>query len=185
MKKIYNIIFALGLVLVLGSVSLNIYTKHKQNQAKNNFIQNIDKNEKKEENDNDKIKLSDEVALIDIPSVDISSVIVSGVGKDQIRHYIGHFEETAMPGENGNFCIAGHSSTVYNNVFNNLKNIKIDDEIKITTLDGEFTYIVSEIFETEPTNMSVLNQDNNLKEMTIVTCTNSGKDRLIVKGNLK
>lgn len=182
MKKINKILFTLGLVLVLGSVSLNIYTKYKQEQAKNNFTQQI-KEDKKEENE--KVELGDGIALIDIPSVDISSVIVSGTEKEQIRHYIGHFENTAMPGENGNFCIAGHSSTIYNNVFNNLKNIKLNDEIKITTSDGEFTYLVSEIFETEPTNVGVLNQDNDLKEMTIVTCTNNGKDRLIVKGNLK
>ena len=182
MKKINKILFTLGLVLVLGSVSLNIYTKYKQEQAKNNFTQQI-KEDKKEENE--KVELGDGIALIDIPSVDISSIIVSGVGKEQIRHYIGHFENTAMPGENGNFCIAGHSSTVYNNVFNNLKNINLNDEIKITTSEGEFTYLVSEIFETEPTNVGVLNQNNDLKEMTIVTCTNGGKDRLIVKGNLK
>ena len=182
MKKINKILFTLGLVLVLGSVSLNIYTKYKQEQAKNNFTQQI-KEDKKEETE--KVELGDGIALIDIPSVDISSIIVSGVGKEQIRHYIGHFEDTAMPGESGNFCIAGHSSTVYNNVFNNLKNINLNDEIKITTSEGEFTYLVSEIFETEPTNVGVLNQNNDLKEMTIVTCTNDGKDRLIVKGNLK
>ena len=181
MKKINKILFTLGLVLVLGSVSLNIYTKYKQEQAKNNFTQQI-KEDKKEDTET---TLGDGIALIDIPSVNISSVIVSGTEKEQIRHYIGHFENTAMPGENGNFCIAGHSSTIYNNVFNNLKNIKLNDEIKITTSDGEFTYLVSEIFETEPTNVGVLNQDNDLKEMTIVTCTNGGKDRLIVKGNLK
>ena len=184
MKKINKILFTLGLVLVLGSVSLNIYTKYKQEQAKNNFTQKLKEN-KKEDNENTETSLGDGIALIDIPSVNISSVIVSGVGKEQIRHYIGHFEDTAMPGENGNFCIAGHSSTVYNNVFNDLKNIKLNDEIKITTSDGEFTYLVSEIFETEPTNVGVLNQDNDLKEMTIVTCTNNGEDRLIVKGNLK
>ncbi|QJA08067.1 class D sortase [Romboutsia sp. CE17] len=181
MKKISKILFTLGLVLVLGSVSLNIYTKYKQEQAKNNFTQKINE----EDNENMEINLGDEIGLIDIPSVNISSVIVSGTGKEQIRYYVGHFEDTPMPGENGNFCIAGHSSTVYNNVFNNLKKIKLNDEIKITTSKGEFTYIVSDIFETEPTNMSVLNQDNDLKELTIVTCTNQGKDRLIVKGILK
>ena len=181
MKKINKILFTLGLVLVLGSVSLNIYTKYKQEEAKNNFTQKL-KEDKKEDTET---TLGDGIALIDIPSVDISSVIVSGTEKEQIRHYIGHFENTAMPGENGNFCIAGHSSTIYNNVFNNLKNINLNDEIKIRTSDGEFTYLVSEIFETEPTNVGVLNQNNDLKEMTIVTCTNSGKDRLIVKGNLK
>ncbi len=181
MKRISKILFTLGLVLVLGSVSLNIYTKYKQEQAKNNFTQKINK----ENNENSEINLGDEIGLIDIPSIGINSVIVSGTNKEQIRYYVGHFENTAMPGENGNFCIAGHSSTVYNNIFNDLDKIKINDEIKITSLKGEFTYIVSDIFETEPTNMSVLNQDNDLKELTIVTCTNQGKDRLIVKGNLK
>ena len=127
----------------------------------------------------------EEIGLIDIPSLNISTAIVSGTGKDQIRYYVGHFENTSMPGENGNFCIAGHSSTVYNNIFNDLYKIKMDDEIIITTSNGEFTYVVNEIFETEPTNMNVLNQDNDIKELTIVTCANQGKDRLIVKGRLK
>ena len=181
MKRISKILFTLGLVLVLGSVSLNIYTKYKQEQAKNNFTQKINE----EGNDDREINLGDEIGLIDIPSLEIESVIVSGTNKEQIKYYVGHFENTPMPGEYGNFCIAGHSSTVYNNIFNNLNKIKINDEIIITTSKGEFTYIVSEIFETEPTNMSVLNQDNVLKELTIVNCTNQGKDRLIVKANLK
>ena len=89
-----------------------------------------------------------------------------------------------MPGEFGNFAIAGHSSTIYNNVFNNLKNIKIGEDIVITTVNGKFTYKVNEIFESNPSNMSVLDQDNEKKEMTIVTCTKDGKERLIVKAIL-
>lgn len=180
MKKISKILFTLGLILILGSVSLNIYTKYKQSEAKNKFTQKLTTGEEEKE-----INLGDEIGLIDIPSVGINSVIVSGVNKEQIKYYVGHFENTTMPGEKGNFCIAGHSSTVYNNIFNNLNKINLNDEIIITTSKGEFTYKVNEVFETEATNMSVLNQDNNLKELTIVTCTNQGKDRLIVKGSLK
>ena len=180
MKRISKILFTLGLILILGSVSLNMYTKYKQYQAKNKFTQKIENGEEIKN-----INLGDEIGLIDIPSLNISTAIVSGTGKDQIRYYVGHFENTSMPGENVNSCIAGHSSTVYNNIFNDLYKIKMDDEIIITTSNGEFTYVVNEIFETEPTNMNVLNQDNDIKELTIVTCANQGKDRLIVKGRLK
>lgn len=180
MKRISKILFTLGLILILGSVSLNMHTKYKQNQAKNNFNQKIENDEEVKN-----INLGDEIGLIGIPSLNISTAIVSGTGKEQIRYYVGHFENTPMPGENGNFCIAGHSSTIYNNIFNDLHKIKINDEIVITTSNGEFTYIVNEKFETDPTNMDVLNQDNDIKELTIVTCSNQGKDRLIVKGRLK
>lgn len=180
MKRISKILFTLGLILILGSVSLNMYTKYKQNQAKNKFTQKIENREEIKDTN-----LGDEIGLIDIPSLNISTAIVSGTGKDQIKYYVGHFENTPMPGDNGNFCIAGHSSTIYNNIFNDLHKIKIDDEIIITTSNGEFIYVVNDIFETEPTNMGVLSQDNDLKELTIVTCSNQGKDRLIVKARLK
>lgn len=182
MKKISKIIAAMGLILILGSVSLNLYTKYKESEAINNLKQKIEV--KDDSDENKEIKIGDEIALIDIDSVDISSVIVNGIGKEQIRHYIGHFENTPMPGETGNFSIAGHSSTIYNNVFNNLKNIKVGDDIVITTIDAKFIYKVSEVFESEPSNMSVLDQDNEIKEMTIVTCTKDGKERLIVKAVL-
>lgn len=182
MKKLSKIIASLGLILILGSISLNLYTKYKEKQAINNLKQKI---ELKDDSDEIKeVNIGDEIALIDIDSLNINSIIVSGIGKDQIRHYIGHFENTPMPGEFGNFSIAGHSSTIYNNVFNNLKNIKIGEDIVITTVNGKFTYKVNEIFESDPSNMSVLDQDNEKKEMTIVTCTKDGKERLIVKAIL-
>ena len=89
-----------------------------------------------------------------------------------------------MPGENGNFSLAGHSSYRYNEVFNELHKIKLNDEIIIKTLNNEFTYIVKDIYEVNPEDTFVLEQDNEIKELTIVTCTNKGKDRLIVKAQI-
>ena len=40
------------------------------------------------------------------------------------------------------------------------------------------------IFEVNPEDTFVLDQDNEIKELTIVTCTNKGKDRLIVKAEI-
>ena len=108
---------------------------------------------------------------------------------DRICEELRGFDEkpcisAAMPGEYGNFSLAGHSSYRYNEVFNELHKINLDDEIIIKTLNNEFTYVVKDIFEVNPEDTFVLDQDNEIKELTIVTCTNKGKDRLIVKAEI-
>ncbi|MEG0855961.1 MAG: sortase, partial [Terrisporobacter sp.] len=58
------------------------------------------------------------------------------------------------------------------------------DEIKIKTIDDEFIYIITEIMDVEAEDTYVLDQDMSKKEITLVTCTNSGKQRFIVKGEI-
>lgn len=166
----------LGLVIVLGSISLKLYSKNMEKKAVNNFEQKIKENVEIEE-----YNIGDEIALINIPSIDLNTVIIHGTEKQYLNHYVCHFENTSMPGENGNFAVAGHSSYRYNQVFNGLHKVNVGDEIYINTTNEEFTYTITEIFETEPENIEVLNQNNDIKEMTLVTCANGGKDRLIVK----
>ena len=90
-----------------------------------------------------------------------------------------------MPGEEGNFALAGHSSYIYNQVFNNLHKVNMGDKIVIKTINNQFTYIITETMEVQPSDTYVLDQDMRKKEITIVTCTNSGKQRFIVKGELQ
>ena len=52
-----------------------------------------------------------------------------------------------MPGEEGNFELAGHSSTYYTNqVFNEVHKVKVGDKIKIKTVNDEFTYTITSLF---------------------------------------
>lgn len=177
MKKIVpKLIMIFGLVIIVGSISLKIYSKNLENKAVNRFEQKIE-----EKVEIGKINIGDEIAIIDIPSIGINTVIVHGIENKYLSHYVCHFENTAMPGANGNFAVAGHSSFRYNEVFNDLHKANVGDKINIKTLNEKFTYIITEIFETDPENIEVLNQNNDIKEMTIVTCSNGGADRLIVK----
>ena len=112
------------------------------------------------------------------------SVFVEGTDNKYLKYYACHFEGTAMPGEEGNFSVAGHSSYLYNQVFNELHKVKINDEIEIETTKGIFKYKITEKFDTEAENTSVLTQDMSKKEITLVTCTNGGKKRLIIKGEI-
>ena len=101
-----------------------------------------------------------------VNSVGLETVIVEGTDNKYLKYYACHFEGTAMPGEEGNFSVAGHSSYLYNQVFNELHKVKINDEIEIETTKGIFKYKITE------------------KEITLVTCTNGGKKRLIIKGEI-
>ncbi|MCD3297898.1 class D sortase, partial [Clostridium botulinum] len=130
------------------------------------------------------VNIGKELALIEIPSIDLQSVIVEGMEKEQLRYYLCHFESTAMPGENGNFSIAGHSSFIYNEILNHLYEVNIGDVIKLKTKKGEFNYVINNKFIVEPNEVEVLDQNKDKKTMTIVTCSNRGKKRLIVTAQM-
>ncbi|MGC4808411.1 class E sortase [Micromonospora sp. DT233] len=48
------------------------------------------------------------LAGLHIPKLDKNWVVVEGVAPDDIRYAPGHYPDTAMPGEVGNFSVAGH-----------------------------------------------------------------------------
>lgn len=181
MKKIIS-----NLILTLGVTLLIIYGVNK--------VFYILEGRKSEEKLQEKILTTsteevayengDEIGKLLIPSLNISAVIVEGTEDENIKYNIGHFKDTSMVGEDGNFALAGHSSTIYNNVLNSLDKINIEDEIVIEGLSGKFIYKVSEVFEVNPEDTYVLNSLYGKSEITIVTCSNGGKKRLIVKGNL-
>lgn len=125
------------------------------------------------------------VAYIEIPKIDIEYVIVKGVEKSAISKAIGYFPDTALPGMNGNFCLAGHRGGKHGVFFKYLNELEIGDEIIITDLlANEYIYEVTESFTVEATDVWVLNQTEDAT-ITLVTCNDNGKRRLIVKGKLK
>lgn len=87
-------------------------------------------------------------------------------------------------GEKGNICIAGHN---YNDsrFFGRLAELQENDKIKLVNLNGEeFEYIVFDIFETNDDDFSILKSAKNY-ELTLLTCNNSNKKRIIIKAYMK
>lgn len=84
--------------------------------------------------------------------------------------------------EIGNFCIVGHN---YHNDehFSKLQELEINDNVKLTSNSGnKVNYSVYDIYEIEPTDVSCLSQNTNGKrELTLITCTNDSKRRLVIK----
>lgn len=88
----------------------------------------------------------------------------------------------ADPNQVGNFCIVGHN---YRNslFFSKVPTLENGDVINITDLSGRtLEYSVYNKFEVEPDDTSCTSQlTNGRKEITIITCTNDGSKRVVVK----
>jgi sortase A len=105
------------------------------------------------------------IGRIEIPRLLLSVVVVEGVDKTSLRRAIGHIPGTALPGEPGNVGLAGHRDTF----FRPLKDLKIEDEIRISTLKGRFRYQVVSLRVVDPDNVGVLASSGE-KVLTLVTC---------------
>ena len=86
--------------------------------------------------------------------------------------------------ERGNICIAGHNYND-NRFFSKLDKLEEQDEIVLVGLDGkEYKYTVFNKFETDENDVSVL-YSNKIYELTLITCNNINKKRIIVKAYMK
>ena len=66
-----------------------------------------------------------------------------------------------------------------------LDELEIKDVIKLIDLENkEYEYIVYDIFETTEEDLSILRSNKNY-EITLLTCNNSNKKRIIVKAYMK
>lgn len=131
-----------------------------------------------------KHKLMKENMVVEIAELGIKAPVLEGTELSVLSEGAGHFTDTGSFGK-GNFCIAAHSSVIYKEYFNELKNIK--EGMKIVLYDKEknsVTYTVSEHFIVEPNETWVLN-DFGDDRITLITCTDDGTQRHVVVGLLE
>lgn len=68
---------------------------------------------------------------------------------------VGHYDDTQMPGEVGNFAVAGHRTT-HGAPFNAIANLQLGDKIYVSTADGWYTYTFRNLEYVPPTQVSVI-----------------------------
>lgn len=201
MKKIGFVFIILGLLIIIYAVFSKL-TVDKQSSAKvkeyENYINWINENQISEqdikivEENQQQDKAQDNVeipegllGIMEIDKIDLSVTIAEGTDNKSITLSVGHFPDTAMAGEKGNFSVVGHRSYRYGAYFNRLDELEAGDIIKVKTVAGEFEYVVDESFVVEPTELWVLDPTDTAT-ITLVTCTpiRTATHRLIVKGHL-
>jgi sortase A len=130
------------------------------------------------------------VALLQIPRIKVTQVVVQGVGRADLKKGPGHVPSTAMPGQVGTFGVSGHRTT-YGAPFFRLDELNRGDVITVVTKESIFTYQVTAKKVVPPTDTSVLDnvrgRDGKLEAtITLTTCNPrfSARQRLIIFGNL-
>jgi sortase A len=105
------------------------------------------------------------VGRIEIPKIGLSAMILEGTDESTLRRGVGHIRGTPLPGQPGNVAVAGHRDTL----FRDLRNVRKQDQIILTTLENSFVYNVDLVEIVAPENTSVLRDSEN-RTLTLVTC---------------
>lgn len=188
--KIYRtilIILIIATILVIGLIS-NKYYKNYLNDKKNKEIVEVFSNsletEAQEEITLNGYKV---IGIIKIPKIQLEYPILD------IETY--NPEETKEPmklsitkywgekvNELGNLSIAGHNN-YDGTMFGKTKQLELDDIVELTDLNGNtITYKIYEKFITDPNDVTILEtKDKTIREVTLITCTNGNRERLILK----
>ena len=187
--KIYKIIFCiliLSIILVIGLILIkNIESNEneKKNQEVVEVFSSVD-NTQKQQLTMDGYKV---IGIIKIPAIDLEYPILEmdvsnpEEAKEPMRLAIIKYWGGDVNGY-GNLSLAGHNN--YNGtMFGKTKNLKIGDIVELTDLNNQTVqYQIYDIFKTDPNDVTILEtKDENVREVTLITCTNGNRERLILK----
>lgn len=192
--KIYKAIFYMLLMVAIVVIGMIIYkyicesVNEKESQDAITAFSNIDFSENVEESKEQleykgykiigivKIsKINIEYPILDIGDIDPESA--KAPMKISIIKYWGE-----NVNDYGNLSIAGHNNKS-GTMFGKTKNLKNGDIVELTDLTGQtIQYSIYSIFVTDPNDVSMLlPKEEKIREVTLITCTNGNKQRLILK----
>lgn len=129
--------------------------------------------------------------FLSVPKLGIEEAKVS-LGNDLGRSLI-QYPGTAAPGRFGNTVIFGHSVLPqffspknYTTIFSTLPTLRPKDEIWITYNQIRYRYLVEQMIEVSPNDVSILAQRYDDSYLTLITCVPPGTylKRLIVRARL-
>ncbi|WP_027342804.1 class E sortase [Hamadaea tsunoensis] len=129
----------------------------------------------------------DAIGRLYIPRLNKHWVVVEGVAPDDIRYAPGHYPNSAMPGEEGNFAMAGHRMR---SVFWDLDQVEVGDKIVVETRSTWYVYAVVKERIVKPTQVEVVSPTppgvEPGKLLTLTTCNPKWDNyqRLIIHASL-
>ncbi len=130
------------------------------------------------------------VARLYIPRLNKEWVVVEGVQPNDIKLAPGHYPESQLPGQLGNFAVAGHRMP---SVFWDVDKLENGNAMVLETRTGWFIYQVTKVHIIRPSQVEVkaANPDNpgaapTRKLLTITTCNPKWDNyqRLVVQAEL-
>ena len=187
--KIYKIIFCIliiSIILVIGLIlikNMQSNENEKKNQEMVEVFSSVDDTQKQ----NLELNGYKIIGLIKIPAIGLEYPILEmdvsnpEEAKEPMRLAIIKYWGGDVNGY-GNLSLAGHNN--YNGtMFGKTKNLKIGNVVELTDLNNQtIQYQIYDIFKTDPNDVTILEtKDETIREVTLITCTNGNRERLILK----
>ena len=124
--------------------------------------------------------------MLKIEKINLYLPILKDATKQNMNISVASMENTGMPGEIGNYCIAGHRNRTYGRNFNRLDEVETGDTVEVDNGENIYKYIVTEKLYVKPDEVWVLKKNKKEKEITLITCHPMGNPthRLIIKGKI-
>lgn len=125
------------------------------------------------------------VAEIDSDAIGLHRIVVQGTTSGALRSGPGHLRQSPLPGQEGNAVIVGRR-TAYGGAFRRISSLHRGDRVKVTTGEGNFTYVVDTVRRLDANNGSEL-VDNGANQLTLVTSDPAflATRRLVVTAHLQ
>ena len=190
MKKVYNLIIAVLIVALIVVVAMIViryggnYLNEKEVSAS---LETIEEKLNKEETQQSEslpeleFKGYKVEGIIEIPKINIKYPIIDHTNEETMKVSITKFWGP-QANEIGNYTVAGHNNKD-GTMFGKTKYLQIGDKIKLTNLKNEtIEYEVFKIYSIDPDDVSCVESvESGTREVTLITCTNGHKNRLVTK----
>ena len=192
--KIYKAIFYMLLMVAIVVIGMIVYkyicesVNEKESQDAITAFSNIDFSENVEESKEQlEYKGYKIIGIVKIPKINIEYPIldIGDIDPESAKapmkiSIIKYWGESVN--DYGNLSIAGHNNKS-GTMFGKTKNLKNGDIVELTDLTGQkIQYSIYSIFVTDPNDVSILlPKEEKIREVTLITCTNGNKQRLILK----
>lgn len=187
--KIRKILFVIGLILIIAGISVVVWffarnqlSQNKMEVITEEFMDELvsvsDDELLSEEEKYEDLLIGNTTGVLEFPKFNNQRIAIKEGTTDYILSIAaGHMTNTEQVWESsGTSAIAAHNDTFFKNVanFNN------GDKILVYTRNGIFEYEVFSKKTIEPTDLSVLNDIDGQKTLTLITCNLSGSKRIVV-----
>lgn len=187
--KIRKILFVIGIVLIIVGLGVigwffarNQISQQKMEGITQEFMEELaawpEGELVSEEVKAEDILTGNTTGVLEFPSFNNQRVAIKEGTTDYILSIAaGHMTNTEQVWDaSGTVAIAAHNDTFFKNV----KDFNIGEKILVYTRVGIFEYEVYSKKTIEPTDLSVLNDINGQKTLTLITCNFSGTKRVVV-----
>ena len=194
--KIYKAIFYMLLIAAVVVIGMIVYKygsnqiNEKESQETVQAFSNIDFSKNEEESGSQKqleYKGYKVIGIVKIPKINLEYPIleIGNIDPENAKQPM-KLSIIKYWGENvndyGNLSIAGHNNKD-GTMFGKTKKLQKGDIVELTDLKGQtIQYSIYDIFVTDPNDVNILlPKDELVREVTLITCTNGNKQRLILK----